>query len=275
MGKKIDGIWGVIGAMASEVELLTSRMEEASALRHAGVDFHYGTLEGVPVVAARCGIGKVCAAVCAQAMIDRFHVAALVNTGVAGGVAPGLSVGDLVIGADAVQHDFDITAFGHAKGYMGLGPGPADDSQPTRFAADPDLVAAFRAAAESVPGSGSILTGTIASGDVFVADDCVKREIAAQFGAAAVEMEGAAVAQVAVANGVPFVIVRAISDLAGEAATVSFEEFEKAAAERSARIVSAMLRQAWGACRGTESHAKIRGGRRESDAAGRTDCSVC
>ena len=243
MDKEMDGIWGVIGAMASEVELLTARLEDASVLTCAGVDFHYGTLEGMPTVVARCGVGKVCAALCAQAMIDRFHVAALINTGVAGGVASGLSVGDLVIGADAVQHDFDITAFGHVKGYMDLGIESGGGSHPTRFTADPRLVSAFRAAADKVLGPGKTREGTIASGDMFVADDAVKREIADAFGAAAVEMEGAAIAQTASANGVPFVIVRAISDLAGEKADVSFDEFEKTAARSSAEIVVEMFRQ--------------------------------
>ena len=243
MGKEIQGTWGVIGALASEVGLLTSRLEGRSAVRLAGIDFYAGTLEGVPAVVAQCGVGKVCAALCAQAMIDRFGVAALVNTGVAGGIAAGLSVGDLVVGADAVQHDFDITAFGHVKGYMDFGP-EADGSKPTRFAADPRLVAAFRDAAQAVLGAQRVRVGTIASGDVFVADDALKREIAQRFGASAAEMEGAAVAQVACANAVPFVIVRAISDLAGEAAHVSYDEFEKAAAESGARIVAEMLRRA-------------------------------
>ena len=88
------GIIGIIGAMASEVELLTQQMEEGAVLRHAGLEFHYGLLAGKPAVVARCGIGKVCAALCAQALIDRFHVGALINTGVAGGLDPCLAVGD-------------------------------------------------------------------------------------------------------------------------------------------------------------------------------------
>ena len=103
------GIIGIIGAMASEVELLVQQM----VLRHAGLEFHYGLLAGKPAVVVRCGIGKVCAALCAQALIDRFHVGALINTGVAGGLDPCLAVGDLVVGAASVQHDFDVTCFGH------------------------------------------------------------------------------------------------------------------------------------------------------------------
>lgn len=230
-------IIGIIGAMASEVNRLTEQMEEKSVLRAAGIRFHYGVLMGVPVVVAQCGIGKCCAAICAQAMIDKFHVDALINTGVAGGLAEGLRVGDLVIGTDAVQHDFDITAFGHVKGYMGDG----ESGKPTRYCADKHLVSVFKQAADTVLMGNRYIEGTIASGDVFVSDDTMKREIHACFGAAAVEMEGAAVAQAAVANGVPFVIVRAISDLAGNEAHISYDEFEIAAAETSARIVMGML----------------------------------
>ena len=245
--EKIKGIWGIIGAMASEVALLTARMEDASTLRVAGMDFHYGTLEGVPAVVAQCGVGKVCAALCAQAMIDRFHVAALVNTGVAGGVAAGLSVGDLVIGAGAVQHDFDITAFGHVKGYMDFGPDGGDGTRPTRFDADPRLVSAFRTAADAVLGAGKTREGIIASGDVFVSDDGVKREIASRFGAAAVEMEGGAT------RHRPLMPTPSRSSLCGRSPTlrgkgahVSFDEFEKAAAESCAEIVTEMLRRAAG-----------------------------
>lgn len=240
MGQEnVSGAVGIIGAMASEVALLTERMENAAIVRAAGIDFYTGKLENAPAVVAQCGIGKVCAALCAQAMIDRFGVKALINTGVAGGLDSSLAIGDIVIAADAVQHDFDLTSFGHVKGYLGGG----DGSEPTRFRSAPELVAAFRAAAERVMKNGKTLEGTVASGDVFVADEKKKREIVSLFGAAATEMEGAAIAQTACANGVPFVIVRAISDLAGGEASVSFDEFEKAAAKTSAEIVAEMLRQ--------------------------------
>lgn len=232
------GIVGIIGAMASEVERLTELMEDRAVMRAAGIRFYYGTLMGAPVVVAQCGIGKCCAAICAQAMIDKFHVEALINTGVAGGVAPGLRVGDLVVSTDVVQHDFNLTAFGHVQGFMG---GTGEDQEPTRFQADERLIQVFKQAAETVLTENRTIDGTIASGDIFVSDEAIKQKIRTRFQAAAVEMEGAAIAQTAAANGVPFVVVRAISDLAGEEAHMSFEEFEKNAAEISARIVMAML----------------------------------
>ena len=235
---------GILGAMASEVELLTETMAKTEPIEVAGLRFYDGALAGVPVVVVQGGVGKVCAASCTQILIDRFGVDAIVNTGVAGGLHPALAIGDLVIAEDAIQHDFDLTAFGHARGYLPAGGG--DDRAPTRFAADPALTALFCAAADRVHAAdpaafGQYLRGTVVSGDIFVDSTPLKRELIAQFGAAAAEMEGAAIAQVATANRVPFAIVRAISDLAEQQATVSFDEFERRAAALSCRILLDML----------------------------------
>ena len=101
---------GIIGAMASEVEILKEKLLNEKTTEAAGVTFYEGTLEGKPVVIAQCGIGKVYAAICTQAMIDRFQVGCVINTGVAGGLHHSLAIGDIVISTDAVQHDFDLTA---------------------------------------------------------------------------------------------------------------------------------------------------------------------
>ena len=173
-------------------------------------------------------------------MIDRFQVGCVINTGVAGGLHPSLAVGDIVISTDAVQHDFDLTAFGYVKGYMSNG----DGKSPTRYHADPELAALFKAAADEVLDGNKYIEGTIASGDIFVDDSALKKELIERFGAAAAEMEGAAIAQAAAANHVPFVVIRSISDLAENEANVSFEEFERKAAEISSSIVLGMLRRA-------------------------------
>lgn len=234
-GKKV----GVIGAMDSEVEALVAALHGRMQSQFAGLTFYEGKIGGTRAVIVRSGIGKVCAAMCAQTLIDRFGVDALINTGVAGGLGKGLCVGDFVIGRSAVQHDFDLTAFGYARGYMGGDGG--DASAPTVFCSDEDMIRRFRAAAEELDEEIHIVEGRIASGDVFVARKEVKEELRERFQAAAAEMEGAAIAQVAVGNGIPFVIVRAISDLADGGAQVSFDEFERHAANVSAQIVSKML----------------------------------
>ena len=231
---------GIIGAMDSEVALLLQKLQDPRTVTVGSVIYHTGTLGTTAVVIARCGIGKVCAAMCAQAMIDRFAVRCIINTGVAGGIASGLAVGDMVLSTYAVQHDFDVTAFGHVRGYMCDG---GDHTQPTRYYADGVLRQRFLdAAAETLPGHKAI-EGAIATGDVFVADNVLKKQLAEEFSAAAAEMEGGAVAQVAAANRVPFLIVRAISDLAEGGAPVSFDTFEKEAAANSARMLLRVLQE--------------------------------
>ena len=231
---------GIIGAMETEVKLLISQLTDREETQTAGITFYEGKLMGKPAVVAQCGIGKVFAAMCTQAMIDKYCVDAVINTGVAGGLHHSLAVGDIVIGVDAVQHDFDLSPFGYVKGYLGGATG-GDGSAPTQFHADKELVQRFKAAADKVLTENKYIEGTIASGDVFVNDRDLKKELISSFGAAAAEMEGASIAQVASANQVPFIILRSISDLAEGGANVTFAEFERDAAEVSANIVLKML----------------------------------
>ena len=230
---------GIIGAMDSEVDNLITRMADTAVTEYAGRRFVTGTLAGKDVVVVQSGIGKVAAAITAQMLIDRYGVQALLNTGMAGGLDARLAVKDLVVGIDALQHDFDLTAFGHARGYIG---GGGDDTVPTRFAADADLVAkALDAAAQVLPAGSKAITGTIASGDIFVDDSGLKSSLRDDFGAAAAEMAGAAIAQTAAANGVPFLILRTISDLAEHDASVSFDELERYAGQLAGDITTALL----------------------------------
>ena len=231
---------GIIGAMASETAALIAAMANAATETVAGMEFHRGSIAGKEVVVVQCGIGKVCAAMCAQVLVDRYRVDGIVNTGIAGGLKSGMAVGDLVVADNALQHDFDLTAFGHVRGYLPAFGG--DDQVPSRFPTDAVLSAAFRKAAEAV--SGGKFTchgGTVASGDIFVGDSDTKARLISEFGAVAAEMEGAAIAQVAWQNGVPFALVRAISDLADGGAAESFSAFEEEAAARGAAILLTML----------------------------------
>jgi adenosylhomocysteine nucleosidase len=149
-----------------------------------------------------------------------------------------LAVKDLVIATAALQHDFDISAFGHARGFM-YGD---DDTKPTLFVADEVLCAKAReAAARVLPAGSKAIDGIVASGDIFVDDSALKAQLRDGFGAAAAEMEGAAIAQTAVANGVPFVIIRTISDLAEHQANVSFDELEKYVGILAGDITVALL----------------------------------
>ncbi len=229
---------GIIGAMETEVHHLIARLDNAETTTIAGREFVSGILAGHRVTVVRSGIGKVAAAITAQLLIDRFAVDSLINSGMAGGLDSRLAVKDLVVGTAAVHHDFDLTAFGHTPGFL-FGD---DDTKPTVFTADETLVSlAMEAAAEVLPAGNKAITGLIASGDVFVDNSTTKAHIMAQFGAAATEMEGAAIAQTAAANGVPFVILRTISDLAEHQAAVSFDELEQYAGQLAEDITVALL----------------------------------
>ncbi len=229
---------GIIGAMDTEVRHLIARMDNPAETVIAGRHFFCGTLAGRDVVVVQSGIGKVSAALTAQILIDRFAVDCLINTGMAGGLDARLAVKDLVVGTGAVQHDFDLTAFGHARGYIT----GDDDSRATVFpAADTLVTAALDAAAAVLPAGSKAITGLVASGDIFVDDSALKRRIIDDFGAAVTEMEGGAIAQAAHDNGVPFLILRTVSDLAEHQANVSFTELEQYVGELAENITVALL----------------------------------
>lgn len=230
-------MFGIIGAMKSEIELLKESLEGRQETAVAGRTVYTGRINGAEAAVMECGIGKVMAAMCAQLLIDRFGATRLINTGVAGGVGHGLRVGDFVIGESLVQHDFDVSALGYPKGYAFLG----EPDGMTVYHSDAELIELFVAASADVLAADKIVRGRIASGDVFVASGALKERLRDSYGAVAAEMEGAAIGCVAQANGVPFIVVRALSDLADEEANISYEEFEKESAAVSAAIVKEML----------------------------------
>lgn len=226
---------GVIGAMSVEVELLKERLDNRVTAIRAGMEFSEGTLGGQAVVVALCGIGKVNAAVCTQTLVDLYSVTHVVNTGIAGSLDASIDIGDLVVSTDVMHHDVDATVFGYAPGEVpGLGV--------RSFAADKGLRAAAITAAHEVAPEIGTHEGRVVSGDQFIAGDEVKTRLARDFGGRCCEMEGASIAQVCHLNGVPFVVVRAISDKADGSATVAYPEFEAKAARQCAAIVERMLR---------------------------------
>ena len=225
---------GIIGAMAVEVESLKSEMANLTVVHKAGMEFYDGMLEGFPVGVVQCGVGKVNAAMCAQILCDCFEVTHLVNTGIAGSLCAELDIGDLLISSDAMYHDVDAQHFGYRMGEVpGMGV--------LTFEADPEMIEFAQSAAEAVnPGHSRI--GRVASGDVFVAEKAVKENIIAITQALCTEMEGAAIAQVAYRNKLPFVILRAISDKADDSAEMDYPTFEAQAAHRCAQVTRQMAK---------------------------------
>ena len=226
---------GIIGAMEVEVATLRDQMDVERTVTRANMDFSEGVLNGCPAVVVRCGIGKVNAAACAQILADEFGVTHVVNTGVAGSLDNRIEIGDVVVSTDAVHHDMDVTGLGYAPGevpQVGTVAFPANDGMRER---------AVEACHQVVPEIG-VFEGRVASGDQFIAERARKARIKADFDAMCCEMEGAAIAHACHVNGVPFAVVRAISDKADGSAEMAYPEFEASSAVRCTAVVEELCR---------------------------------
>jgi adenosylhomocysteine nucleosidase len=227
---------GLLGAMEPEVRGLVDAMTVEASGRGAGFDYWQGVLAGHECVVARCGMGKVSAAAGVQRLIDQFAISQLVVCGLAGGLQPGLDVGDVVVGERFVQYDLDASPIYPRFEAPGLGIGV--------FRADAALVEHAAAAAATIDAAPRVHRGLIVTGDQFV-KDARREELLRDFpDALCVEMEGAAIAQVCYLNDLPFVIVRVISDRADGAAPADFKRFvTEVAPAYTVGIVTALLRR--------------------------------
>ena len=224
---------GIIGALDIELERLIDAMQEPVHREISGVPFTCGKLLGTDVVIARAGVGKVNAAVCAQAMALIYEPELILNSGVSGALSPELHVGDVVIGTDVVQHDVDTTAMGDEPGFVST-------VDRLSFPLDNFASTAIAAAAEEL--GIRAVRGRIASGDQFVASTERKEEIVRLFSAVTCEMEAGAIAHVCFLNRIPCAVIRSISDGGNEEAPMSYEEFLPLAAKNSAELTLAYLR---------------------------------
>lgn len=225
---------GIIGAMEIEVARLKADMTVIREVTKAKMTFFEGTLAGKPAVVVRSGIGKVNAAVCTQILVDEFGVDCVMNTGIAGSLDAQIDIGDIVISSDAVHHDMDAVNFGYPLGQI-----PQMDV--FSFEADRQLASLAEEVCREVNPEISVFHGRIVSGDQFVADKECKERIVNNFHGSCTEMEGASIAQTAYLNGIPFVILRAISDKADDSATMDYPVFERQAAEHCVRLVEGLL----------------------------------
>lgn len=225
---------GIIGAMQEEVAQLKASMDDVAVTKVASMDFYEGMLGGKTVVVVQSGIGKVNAAVCTQILVDAFAVDCVINTGIAGSLRPEINIGDIVVSTDAVQHDVDAREFGYALGQV-------PRLEVLAFKADEGLVEQAMDSCQHVNECIEVFSGRVVSGDQFIADKVVKQKIIDNFGGYCTEMEGAAIAQTAYLNRLPFVIIRAISDKADNSAQMDYPTFEKMAIENSVRLVEDMV----------------------------------
>lgn len=218
---------GIIGAMQTEVEGIVSALENVKEESVGSVTFFVGEAFGKTVAVTKCGVGKVYAAIAAEALIIAYSPRLLVNTGVGGALAKGLKTADVVIADKLVQHDMDTSPLGDPKGLI-------SGINKIYFETDERAADILLAAARDISVNASV--GTVATGDTFVASKEARERIVSEFSASACEMEGAAVAQVAYVNSVPFAVIRAISDSADGEATMDYPTFMPIAAKISTAL---------------------------------------
>lgn len=223
--------WGIIGAMSSETALIRGMMEDVKEHKFNKSIYWEGTLWGKKVVLTTCGIAKVNAAACTQRLIDIFNVDYIINTGIAGAMAPHLKILDVVISDTLNYHDADLEIMKKYEPFV------------VNFPADKDLIKAAKDACDKVlTGESSAYVGRIVSGDQFITDSKVKKDIYERFEPMCVEMEGAAIGHVCFINGVGFVVIRTMSDNADDGGCMDYDKFEHMAAEVSAKIVSQLIK---------------------------------
>lgn len=230
---------GVIGAMDVEMEAILAAMEGVTAQEHGSMRFYKGTLSGVPVVAARCHAGKVNSALCAQVMIDFYSPKLVLNIGVAGGLGPGVHIGDAVIAESCVQYDYDITALGEPLARIEVPAGAGSDFC-RDFPCDPAIAEVLAKEAAGLY-DGTVHRGVVATGDRFVADGEMGLRLNRLFGALACEMEGASIAHACFLSKTPCAVLRSISDNANDNAHVDFPTFAKESAYKAQRLLAGVI----------------------------------
>ena len=225
---------GIIVAQDEEREEILDIMKDTEVKQISNLRFIQGNIEGKRCVLIKSGIGKVNAARTAQALIDNFKVDYVINIGIAGSLNSLLDIGDVVIAKKVIQHDFDITAFGHSKGYI---TGVGDFLQ-----SNPDLVEEFTNSLESTPEKNyKIKVGIIATGDIFCTESWMKDKIRAKFNADVEDMESAAIAQVCYLSETPFIAVKSISNTPKGENAIAYSNNIKLASKRCANVLKEIL----------------------------------
>lgn len=227
---------GIIGAIEKEVIALKDNMVNVIRSEKSNYTFHSGEIGGVKIILLQSGIGKVAAAMGTTLLLDNYQVNGVINTGSAGGIGPSVSIGDIVISTEVCYHDVGVDSFGYQPGQM------AD--QPARFTAHSELVSSAERALRRTHSSIPFLKGLICTGDSFVCTENQKDVIRNNFpNAIAVDMEASAVAQVCYHFNVPFLVLRAVSDVADKQSLVSYNRFLTLATENASRAVLNTLEQ--------------------------------
>lgn len=223
--------FGIIAAMQEEMNEIKKIMNNVQEKNIYELKFYEGTINNKNVVLVESGVGKVNAARTTQILIDNFKIDAVINVGSAGSANQELQIEDIVIGKTLVQHDFDITAFGHPKGYI--------SNVGESIKSDENLIKSMEQTIENLQNKEfKIKIGTIASGDIFCTEPEMKEKIRDKFNADAIEMEGAAIAQVCKLDNMPILVIRSISDSPNGNNNITFDQYLETASKRCAEILS-------------------------------------
>ena len=230
---------GIIGAMDKEVDDLKALMSEAGQVKveeHAGMQFWIGTLSGKEVVLVRSGVGKVNAAVAAEALAAIYNVEAIINSGIAGSLDARIDIGDIVLSTDALEHDMNVLNLGYDRGVV-------PDQDNSVYVADEKLRKIAKEVCEEVCPDIKVFEGRVVTGDIFVSEKKMKDKMIAEFSGMCTEMEGAAIAHAAWLNKIPFLIIRSISDKADDSASMDYPSFQKKAIENEEKLITEMLKR--------------------------------
>jgi len=226
---------GIIAAMKTEISLLLEQVEQPQERQHAGKTYVTGRLSGKDVAIVAAGMGKVRAAMAAQALIDLFGARTMLCIGMGGGLEPHLEPGDIIIASEVAQHDYDMSGGSSFVGFF------VDKVGATMAKCDESLIAQARQAAQHLEKT-RVFLGRVLTGDAPVFKREKREQLLKDFGGLCVEMEGAAVGAVCAANGVPFLVIRAISDKAEGLVMLDFRKNLERVAPIPQQIVLAMLR---------------------------------
>lgn len=220
---------GIIAAEEKEMLAIKEKMNNIEQIQIYNLLFFKGNINNKEYILVQCGVGKVNAARTTQILIDKFEIESIINIGSAGGINENLKIGDIVIGEQLVQHDFDVTAFGREKGYV------SDTGK--FFKSDRSLIEQISKKLKNNQQKFNVITGTIATGDTFLTNINQKEIIKNEFNCDCIEMEGAAVAQVCTLDNIPFVVIRGISDVPNEKNNIDFDTYLNIISKRIANSI--------------------------------------
>ena len=228
---------GIICAMQIEADGIIRLCKNTQTEAHAKMNFNLGTLNGKDVCIVVCGVGKVNAAMCALMLIEKFSPDVIINSGVAGSLSPIVGICDIVVATKSVEHDMNTTALGDKQGEVSFSNGKV-----TYFECDKEASTRLASVCKKIPDT-KVAQGIIASGDIFVSDRRKRLRINDQFGALACEMEGAAIGHVCYCFGVPYGIIRAISDDLDENKGMDFVKFCELASKKTVYAVTEFVKE--------------------------------